>query len=277
MDTKKRIIMNADDYGHTPGISAGIRHAHLQGIVTSTTVMMNRPDAVAAVCQALEECPRLGLGVHLVATSGAPLLPVSRVKSITGGSENFPGLAAQIARISEVDPLEVQAEWSVQIEKFVETAGRAPDHLDSHHHFSYFTPPIFRVMLELARDYNCPIRLPDLSAMDEAISDLTPEMVQAMREGAPALMEEFKPRHPDYFSPSFYDETATKSGLKDLLANLPPGAAEIMCHPGYVDQDLLARSIYNLQRETEIEALTDPEIVRYISEQHIELISFAQL
>jgi hypothetical protein len=38
-----RLIVNADDYGRTPGVSQGIRKAHLEGIVTSTTALMNTP------------------------------------------------------------------------------------------------------------------------------------------------------------------------------------------------------------------------------------------
>jgi predicted glycoside hydrolase/deacetylase ChbG (UPF0249 family) len=70
-----RLIVNADDYGRTPGVSRGIREAHRRGIVTSTTCMMNMPAVVDDIALALEETPRLGLGVHLVLTSGRPLLP----------------------------------------------------------------------------------------------------------------------------------------------------------------------------------------------------------
>ena len=59
------LIVNADDYGRTPGVSAGILRAHLESIVTTTTAMVNLPGAVEAISRALASAPRLGLGVHL--------------------------------------------------------------------------------------------------------------------------------------------------------------------------------------------------------------------
>ena len=38
-----RLIVNSDDYGRTAEVSSGVRTAHLKGIVTSTTCMMNMP------------------------------------------------------------------------------------------------------------------------------------------------------------------------------------------------------------------------------------------
>jgi len=56
----KRLIINSDDYGRTPEISRGIREAHLKGVVTSTTCMMNIPTTASDVAIALKETPKLG-------------------------------------------------------------------------------------------------------------------------------------------------------------------------------------------------------------------------
>ena len=58
------LIVNADDYGRTPEVSLGIRQAHLQGLVSTTTAMVNMPVALDQIRRAQDECPRLGLGVH---------------------------------------------------------------------------------------------------------------------------------------------------------------------------------------------------------------------
>ena len=49
----KRLIINSDDYGRTPDISRGIREAHLHGVVTSTTCMMNIPTTACRCCHRL--------------------------------------------------------------------------------------------------------------------------------------------------------------------------------------------------------------------------------
>jgi len=69
----KKLIVNADDFGRSPGINRGILDAHLNGIVTSTTVMINYPDAAPGLEQALLKAPDLGIGLHLNLTSGRPV------------------------------------------------------------------------------------------------------------------------------------------------------------------------------------------------------------
>jgi predicted glycoside hydrolase/deacetylase ChbG (UPF0249 family) len=50
-----------------------------------------------------------------------------------------------------------------------------------------------------------------------------------------------------------------------------------MCHPGYVDDAFAKESVYNFQRERELEILTDPTIKEAIEAQGIQLITFADL
>ena len=44
-----RLIINADDYGRSPGISRGIREAHQRGVVTSTSCLMNFPNTASDI------------------------------------------------------------------------------------------------------------------------------------------------------------------------------------------------------------------------------------
>jgi chitin disaccharide deacetylase len=68
----RRLIVNADDFGRSPGITLGILDACRRGIVTSTTLMVNLPWSAAAARQA-REVPGLGLGLHLSFCYGPPL------------------------------------------------------------------------------------------------------------------------------------------------------------------------------------------------------------
>jgi len=272
-----RLIVNADDYGRTAAVSQGVRNAHLFGIVTSTTCMMNMPTVMEDIRIAQQEAPRLGLGVHLVLTSGKPLLPVKQVSSLVASDGSFMKLDQFLARLDQIDPLQVQAEWRVQIERFVAAAGRPPTHLDSHHHSSYFTEPLFRGMLELAREYGAGIRLVIAQGGDGSMAGLPDKILAPIKVYAPRLLDEFKPRTPHVFYASFYDKMATKDELLRLIAGLGPGTSELMCHPGYADPILLAGSTYAHQRESELATLTDPEVRQAIKSRGIELISFAQL
>ena len=264
----KRLIINSDDYGRTPDISRGIREAHLQGVVTSTTCMMNIPTTANDVGVALNETPDLGLGVHLVLTMGKPISAPERVSTLVDEQGNFFKPGPLMEHLPHLNMEEVKQEWQAQVEAFINAAGRKPTHIDSHHHSSYFSPALFKAMLELAKEYECAIRFP--------FSEVPHELEETNRH-VPGLIETFQPRRPDVFFVNFYDENATKEYLLELINNVPEGTSEIMCHPGYVDADFGRESVYNLQREKELKILTDPDIKAAIQNNNIELITFADL
>lgn len=264
----KRLIINSDDYGRTPEISRGIREAHLNGVVTSTTCMMNIPTTAADVAIAVQETPRLGLGVHLVLTMGKPLLPREAVPSLVDEAGNHFKYMPFVENLPRLNIIEVKAEWRAQIERFIQAAGRKPTHLDSHHHSSFFSPALFRAMLELAQEYGCAIRDP--------FTEVSREIAETSKH-APALLQEFDPKRPDVFFVNFYDEGATHEELLKILAAVQDGTSELMCHPGHVDEAFAQESVYNFQREREFTILTDPAIKQAIQAQGIELITFAEL
>lgn len=273
-----RLIINADDYGRNPDIARGIRDAHLRGIVTSTTAMMNMPSAVAEIKLATQETPHLGLGVHLVLTAGNPLLPTKKVRSLTTPGGSFFNLSALVQNAASLDPLEAKEEWRAQIETFIAAAGKNPTHLDSHHHSSYFTPGLFHAMLELAQEYNAAIRLPVRAKGAQQLDDIPSPLEAAMQQAAPRLLAQFQPRSPDAFFASFYDAGVTREELSRILDSLPEeGVFEIMCHPGYVDEAFAQESGYAWQRRTEFDILTDPAVRAEIEKRGIALIGFSDL
>lgn len=276
-----RLIVNADDYGHTAGVSAGIRAAHLHGIVTSTTAMMNRPNAVQALPLAIDTCPHLGIGLHLVITSGRPLLPTEKIASLVQPDGSFYSQAGFIARLEQIDLDEVRAEWHAQVELFTRTAGRLPDHLDSHHHASYFTPGLFECMLMLAEECRCPIRKP-FGANSASLADYMPfAMNAAAKNEIQGLIDRYAPRTTDRFTDQFYDKGVSRSNLISMLDEMAVSTndktVELMCHPAVVDDELRTASSYNDNRARELALLQDPEIIAHLRFLGIELISYAQL
>ncbi len=84
-------------------------------------------------------------------------------------------------------------------------------------------------------------------------------------------------RAPDVFFVNFYDKTATKEDLLNIISNVGEGTSEIMCHPGYVDDAFAQELVYNFQRERELKILMDAAIKQAIESQNIKLITFADL
>ncbi|MFC1936470.1 carbohydrate deacetylase [Chloroflexota bacterium] len=272
----KRLIVNADDYCRTPGVSKGIREAHLNGIVTSTSCMMNMTAAEEDIELLLREAPGLQMGVHLVLTSAPPLLPIDKVRTLVDEYGKFFTYEPFLDHLELIDSDEVLAEWIAQIEKFISVSGKKPTHLDSHHHSSYFYEPFFERMLQLAQDLGCPIRYPVEQSGDE-LAGMPPKVFDDVKEFLPRMHKQTSIKAPDNFISSFYDLTATHEELDSILEGLPDNTSELMCHPGYADEQIISGSIYARQRQRELDILTSQKAKDQVRKLEIELISFEDL
>lgn len=280
----KRLIINADDYGRTAGVVEGILQAHQQGIVTSTTAMMNMPGIEDAL-RRVQSYPDLGLGVHLVFSVWRPLLPPEQIPSLVDEDGTFLSQKAIWARPEAIQHDELRAELTAQVERFQALTGRRPDHLDCHH-FVHSYPFFFAVYVELAAQWDLPIRapFPPEETFSQAAATVPliegfplPEVRDMMRQDR-ELVRARGVRHPDHFIGSFYGEEAvTLENLLAILENLSEGTTELMCHPGLADEQLLAESIYGRLREKELELLCHPLVREKLEELGIELVNFGAL
>ncbi len=278
----KHLIVNADDYGLTASVCAGIRKAHREGIVTSTTAMMNMPGVEVEVQTALESCPTLGLGVHLVLTAGHPISSPQKIPSLNRilESGHFPSRIDLIENVDKVNIKDIKVEWQAQVERFIQVTGRTPDHLDSHHHISYLTLELFGTMLELAGNYNCAIRSPfsDMSTPGNLFEDTNEPWLEKASHAIFILLQNSRGiRRPDHFEDQFYDQGAGAVYLEKIITSLPEGVTELMCHPSLPDEQLKSVTIYYNQRPVELALLTDPGNCNLLSANGVELITFGDL
>jgi predicted glycoside hydrolase/deacetylase ChbG (UPF0249 family) len=272
----KYLIVNADDYGLHPSVSAGIRKAHLEGILTSTTAMMNMPDAQSALEMAAEYCPNLGLGVHLTLTAGLPLLTPEQLPTLMRLSDGtrFPREAVLREQAASIPAAEVKAEWRAQIERFIQLAGKKPDHLDSHHNSSYYTYPFFEAMLELAAEYQTAVRLCYGNAEQGDYSAIPKDFPAGVTPYE--LTRRFNIPAPDSFIGGFYDKNVSLEFLLSNLQSLPNGVTELMSHPALDGEALKEISSYNVQRERELNLLIHPQVMETVKANQIELVSFGK-
>lgn len=244
----RRLIVNADDFGLTPGVSAGILLAHRHGIVTSTTMLVNGDIPKEAVARARDA--GLGLGLHVNLTLGSPL---TRGRSLVDGGTFVRDArrAAARAKASEVD-----AEVAAQIERFEALVKAKPTHLDTHHHVGLHVP-VREVVLAAARRLGVPVRSQD--------------------GGTRARVRSAGLRTTDHFfgesGPDAYWSLART--LAHLRA-LPPGTSEFMTHPGWCDPEL-SYSRYGRQREVELIGLGSPAARAAVHALGITLADFRTL
>jgi predicted glycoside hydrolase/deacetylase ChbG (UPF0249 family) len=68
------------------------------------------------------------------------------------------------------------------------------------------------------------------------------------------------------------------AALSALIRRLPPGTTELMCHPGFLREELRsARTRLKESRERELRALVAPEVRQAILEAGIELTNYLSL
>jgi predicted glycoside hydrolase/deacetylase ChbG (UPF0249 family) len=248
----RTLIVNADDFGLTAGVSRGILDAGANGIVTSTTAIVNRPidpDLVARLADS-----RLGVGLHLNLTLGEPVCDARRVPSLVDASGRFVRDPREAAARAVKD--EARIELGHQIDAFRALMGRFPTHLDTHHHVGRHEP-ILELVLDFAQALKVPVR-----SQDDQVR---------------ALARRRKLVTPDHFLGDAAAEPYwSAERVVQHLSALAPGVTEFMVHPGYYD-DELAYSRYGKQRETELAGLTDARLRDLIEREGIRLAHFGDL
>jgi predicted glycoside hydrolase/deacetylase ChbG (UPF0249 family) len=279
----RQLIVNADDYGRSPGVSRGILQAHREGIVTSTTVMINQPGVEHQLGEALD-CPDLGVGLHLTFSAWRPVLPAEDVPGLLDDDGIFLDQHTLWARAEEIPLKQLRAELAAQIDRFGALAGGPPDHLDCHH-FVHLYPPFFQIYADLAAKFDLPLRVPFPPEADfrralktlPFLEDFPRDRVRGIIATNSALIRSRHLAHPDHFISTFFGQRAlTLDNLLALLEGLPEGVSELMCHPGYDDPDL-APSTYRAEREIELALLTQPAVRERISDLGIERVTYGVL
>ena len=248
----KRLIVNADDFGRTPGVNRGIVQAHRTGIVTSATLMVTQP-AAAEVAALARENPQLGIGLHVALSGGPPCLPPAQIPSLVDVAGRLP---AKPDGLAGADVQHVLAEARAQIRRFRELTGTFPTHLDSHHH-AHALPAVLEAFVTLSWETGLPLR------------SVSPEMRVRFRRERVAT--------PDHFIEAFYGADATLENLIRLLSQLEPGVTELMCHPAVVDDGLKAGSSYAEPRGRELSILTHAEVRQALQAAGIRLIHYGGL
>lgn len=246
----KKLIVNADDFGLTEGNTIAHILCHEDGILTSTTLMVNMPFAPLAVALAKKH-PKLGVGLHLTLTMGRPVL--EGAKSFTDENGNFRKKGTYENGLPVVDEEELYAEWKAQMEKFIKMMGKKPTHIDSHHHV-HLQDNLLPIAKRLAKEYDLPMRL-------------RPQTDKTNYDYEVALM-----------LPGFYDDTAKPSYFTENTFGIwDEEIIEVMCHPAFIDQRLIDISSYCTERANELQTIRDPEVKKWVKESGVELITFADL
>jgi predicted glycoside hydrolase/deacetylase ChbG (UPF0249 family) len=274
-----RLIVNADDFGFSDGVTRGIIEAHAAGTVTSTSMMANGLDWESAVRFA-RATRTLDVGVHLNLVQGRPLLRVPSLTDRRTGELLPLGALARRTLARRIDRDELAAELRAQIER-VRQAGISVTHLDSHRH-AHVLPGIFATVRRVAIEAG--IRALRIPREPLAMNVLHPGATARKIVLATSLsVSRALPLDAALATTDHFRGVSMQGGahfdrrLRRALDTLGPGSTELMVHPGHVDEALIAQDPYTRPRAIELAALTSPGIRERLARGDIELTSFAAL
>ena len=279
----KRLVVNADDFGLSAGVNRGILEAHAAGVVTSASLMVNTPGFAAAAAAARGgEAPRLGVGLHLNLTIGAPVSPPRAVPSLCGRDGRLQSHASLVARAltGRLVAREVEQECAAQIER-ARAAGVRLTHVDGHLH-AHALPGVWRPVVAAAGAAGIDVvRLPLEPAAQIAwrpLAAVGQVLLSAAYRIAASGGDGSVPRHASHFRGfALTGRRDFKTRLLALLDQLGPGVTELMVHPGYPDADLAKWARYVAGREVELAALLSAEVRERLGRGDIELVDFGAL
>jgi len=273
---RRRLIVNADDFGFTPAVTAGILEAHAAGTVTSTSMMVHCPGWDDGVRQA-NATPTLGVGLHLNLLVGAPL---AKVPSLTDrASGRFLPLTTIVLRAltGRIDSGEVAAECEAQLDALA-SAGIRCTHIDSHRH-THALPGIRRAVSALAAARGLPLRRPVESHFGPnggLASQLHRGVIAASWRAT--SIGAARTRAPEHFAGvSLQGSDGFAAQFITAIDALENGTTELMVHPGRVDGVLESLDGYTFERERELAALTSPQLRERLRRDDLALIGFRAL
>ncbi len=285
----KLLVVNADDFGMSPGINAGIIEGFEQGVLTSASIMVNAPAFEEAV-ELARGLQGLGIGVHLNVLRGKAVLPAAEIPSLVDPAGRFVrspiSLCCAILR-KRVDLDHLSREFSAQIELALE-AGLRLTHLNSEKHVHMY-PPIFARVVKLAEQYG--IRAVRWTGQHPSARDVIGFNRRSYKDLLVSLCARVcrKPLDGtgvisnDHFYGLLETGSLTAEVFRGIVTRLEDGVTEIMCHPGHVGQDLqeafqtMGTSSLVSSRELELQTLTDPTLRAYIDAVSARLIHYGDV
>jgi len=269
----KRIIINADDYGLTKGVSSGIIELYKKKKISSCSVMANCEDREWHFKRLL----RYGIpsGIHLNLSAGRPISPPDLVHTLVDDEGNFISAETLLIRerIGKIDYDHIKLELKAQVmemRKYIE-----PDHFDGHRHFYFFSQRMREIVFSLMSSLGIMrTRIPYEGKLfhDSSIYFiLRTAFLNKFSELAykSALAHGF--RFPKYFRGQQYTGNWSKKRLLNIMRS-SIDSTEIMIHPGYSDKKLRSISSLNDCREKELRLFLNAKYY-----QDIMLSSFESL
>ena len=269
-----RLIVNADDFGRSVSINQAVIRAHQEGILTTTSLMVNEPAFEEAVALAREH-PTLGVGLHLTLLCGHSALPPGEIPGLVNGNGEFsynPAGAGFRYFFQRNLREQLRREIHAQFQKF--RAARLPlDHVNGHLHL-HLHPTVFGILMADAAQLGIkhlrltfdPFRLNlRLASGHFTYRALHVAIFHPLSAHARSTLARLHIRHTDAVFGLLQNARVDEPYVTRLLPQLPAGDSELYSHPS-LDES-----------KNEFAALISPRVQEQVRQLGVKLIRYQDL
>lgn len=257
----RKVIINADDFGISEAFNHGVIKGYCDGIVSSTTIMINMPTAEHAIKLA-SNYNDLFIGLHVNFVLGKPCSDISKIASMVDKNGDFYRSKDYRSGKRKFDYEEAKIETIAQMERFKELLGYYPEHIEGHVSKS---EAVNRAFIDVAKEFkihtSAAFRMKNTKEKCEGYTDIIlPDPLV----------------HGEIINKGLTVDNFLNDDLK-ILKEKKDGVIELHFHPGYLDEFILKNSSLTLPRCHDLGTLCDPRVKGWIKENNIELVSFKDL
>jgi predicted glycoside hydrolase/deacetylase ChbG (UPF0249 family) len=271
------LIVNADDYGLTDGVSTAILRGHHEGIVTSTSLLAIAP-AFDRTSRWLADAPTLGTGAHLALVGEDPPLLTAR---------EIPTLVDDRGRLAmswrtflpkaashRIDPADVRREIDAQLGR-IESAGLTIDHLDTHQNL-HLWPSVRDAVLDAGEARGVRAIRVTRSAQRRLVGTVVRGLSTRLMDACDRRGWTYPAASTGLDEAGHLDESAMVRALRNL-ARSNVSSAELATHPGEHGDADLSRYDWDYRWGAEGDALCAPAVRAVVEDLGFELGTFGDL